>query len=98
MTGKTSRTVGTQNSRGAKRQRPSERHSADLYKAKGNTKGDVYSKESKLEPYAYWQLDPKLLNRRNSKKVSARGQLSNVVKSAKAAGILRGKKARKSAI
>ena len=97
-TGKTSRTVGTQNSRGAKRQRPNERHSADLYKAKGKTTGDVYSKESKLEPYAYWQLDPKLLNRRNSKKVSARGQLANVVKSAKAAGILRGKKARKSAV
>jgi ribosomal RNA-processing protein 12 len=66
-----------------------------LYKAKGKTTGDVYSKQTKLEPYAYWPLDPKLLNRRNSKKVAARAQLGGVVKSAKAAGILRGKKSKR---
>ena len=95
-TNATNRTSGTQNSRGVKRQRNTlERHSADLYKAKGKTTGDVYSKQSKLEPYAYWQLDPKLLNRRNSKKVAARQNLGGVVKSAKAAGIMRGKKAKR---
>jgi ribosomal RNA-processing protein 12 len=95
-TGKSSRTVGTHNSNGVKRQRTThERHSADLYKAKGKTTGDVYSKQTKLEPYAYWPLDPKLLNRRNSKKVAARAQLGGVVKSAKAAGILRGKKSKR---
>ena len=95
-TGKSSRTVGTHNSNGVKRQRTThERHSADLYKAKGKTTGDVYSKQTKLEPYAYWPLDPKLLNRRNSKKVAARAQLGGVVKSAKASGILRGKKSKR---
>jgi len=97
-TGKSARTSGTHNSRGVKRQRTThERHSADLYKAKGKTTGDVYSKKTKLEPYAYWPLDPKLLNRRNSKKVAARAQLGGVVKSAKAAGILRGKKSKRDA-
>ena len=96
--GKSARTSGTHNSRGVKRQRTThERHSADLYKAKGKTTGDVYSKKTKLEPYAYWPLDPKLLNRRNSKKVAARAQLGGVVKSAKAAGILRGKKSKRDA-
>jgi len=95
-TGRTARTSGTHNSQGVKRQRTThERHSADLYKAKGKTTGDVYSKSTKLEPYAYWPLDPKLLNRRNSKKVAARAQLGGVVKSAKAAGILRGKKSKR---
>jgi len=94
----TARTSGTHNSLGVKRQRTThERHSADLYKAKGKTKGDVYSKDTKMEPYAYWPLDPKLLNRRNSKKVAAREQLSGVVRSAKAAGILHGKKAKRAA-
>ena len=95
-TNATGRTSGTHNSQGVKRQRTThERHSADLYKAKGKTKGDVYSKETKVEPYAYWPLDPKLLNRRNSKKVAAREQLGGVVRSAKAAGILHGKKSKR---
>ena len=52
------------------------------------------SKSRKLEPYAYWPLDPKLLNRRASKRASAKEGLGRVVRNAKAAGIFHGQKAR----
>ena len=62
--------------------------------AKKGAKGDVRSKSRKLEPYAYWPLDPKLLNRRASKRASAKEGLGRVVRNAKAAGIFHGQKAR----
>ena len=46
-----------------------------------------------MEPYAYWPLDPKLLNRRPSKKASAKEGLAKVVRSAKQSGIMHGRKA-----
>ncbi|KAH7365818.1 hypothetical protein KP509_18G047800 [Ceratopteris richardii] len=46
---------------------------------KGEGKGDV-KRQGKLDPYAYWPLDPKMLNRRESKKAVARKGLASVVK------------------
>lgn len=39
-----------------------------------------------MEPYAYWPLDRKMLNRRQSKKVQAKKGLASVVHTAKAGG------------
>ncbi|CAL5019894.1 unnamed protein product [Urochloa decumbens] len=41
--------------------------------------GDL-KKKDKLEPYAYWPLDRKLLNRRSDRKVSARKGMASVMK------------------
>lgn len=59
--------------------------------------GDV-KKKDKLEPYAYWPLDRKLLNRRAERKASARKGMASVMKYTKklegksASGMLRGMK------
>lgn len=58
-------------------------------KAGGNQKGS-----SKVDPYAYWPLDRKMLNRRPSKKSAAREGLDQVVRAAKA-GAARGNKAKR---
>ena len=92
--GKTKRTTNTNKStKTNKTTKTSATHTGDRYKAKGG--GDVRRKGEKLQPYAYWPLDAKLLNRRNSKRGQARDTLSGVVKSSKDNGIFRGKKARK---
>ena len=92
--GKTKRTTNTNKStKTNKTTKTSATHTGDRYKAKGG--GDVRRKGEKLQPYAYWPLDAKLLNRRNSKRGEARDTLSGVVKSSKDNGIFRGKKARK---
>lgn len=44
--------------------------------------GDL-TKKDKMEPYAYWPLDRKLLNRRSDRKASARKGMSSVMKVAK---------------
>nr|XP_051192170.1 uncharacterized protein LOC127305696 isoform X2 [Lolium perenne] len=44
--------------------------------------GDL-KKKDKMEPYAYWPLDRKLLNRRSDRKASARKGMSSVMKMAK---------------
>lgn len=41
--------------------------------------GDL-KKKDKMEPYAYWPLDRKLLNRRSDRKASARKGMSSVMK------------------
>ena len=56
-------------------------------KADGDVKGG-----SKMEPFAYWSLDKKLLNRRGHKQKAAKSDLSSVVASEAPA---RGKKAKK---
>lgn len=56
-------------------------HSGKRFKAKG-TGGDVKGKSS-LEPYAYWPLDRKLLNRRTQKSKSAREDLRQIVGASK---------------
>jgi len=49
-----------------------------------------------VEPYAYWPLDRKLLNRRQQKTRSAKQGLDRIVTAAKE-GAARGSKARKKA-
>eukprot|EP00958_Prasinococcus_capsulatus_P010793 scaffold1057_cov459-Prasinococcus_capsulatus_cf.AAC.2 len=48
------------------------------FRSKKGAGGDSQGKQ-KLEPYAYWPMDPKLLNRRQVKKTAARRGLSKVV-------------------
>ena len=57
--------------------------------AKGDTKG-----ASKVEPYAYWPLDRKMLNRRAGKQAAAKKGLERVVKAAKT-GAAKGHKAKR---
>ena len=93
--GKTARTTKTtRTTRSGKTARGENRHSADVYRAKKGARGDAQGKDRKLEPYAYWQLDPKLLNRRASKKAAAKDGLARVVRNAKQAGIHHGQKAK----
>lgn len=54
----------------------------DYANQKGKGGGDV-KRDGKFEPYAYWPLDPKLLNRRDSKKAAARQGMSSVLKKGK---------------
>lgn len=69
-------------------------HSGDRFKAKSRgTGGDVKGK-SAVEPYAYWPLDRKMLNRRQQKTRSAKQGLDKVVNAAKE-GALKGKKAKR---
>ena len=49
---------------------------------------------SKLEPYAYWPLDRKLLNRRAGKAQGAKAGLDKVVRAAQE-GAARGRKAKR---
>ncbi len=52
----------------------------DEYVPKGRTGGD---KGGKVEPFAYWPLDRKMLNRRTAKQRDARRSLSGIVRSTK---------------
>ncbi len=52
------------------------------------------SGKSKMEPYAYWPLDRKLLNRRPDKKAAAKQGLDQVVRAAKS-GAAKGRKAKR---
>ena len=47
-----------------------------------------------MEPYAYWPLDRKMLNRRAGKQAAAKKGLQRVVKGAKAAAV-KGHKAKR---
>ncbi|KAJ9506030.1 hypothetical protein QJQ45_002495 [Haematococcus lacustris] len=67
-------------------------HGGDRFKSKAGTGGDVKGR-SKTEPYAYWQFDRKMLNRRPSKKREANASLSGLVKAAQA-GAAKGAKAK----
>ena len=57
---------------------------------KGGAGGDVRG-SSRVEPYAYWPLDRKLLNRRPGKKAAAEQGLQAVVRGAGGAGKGKGK-------
>lgn len=58
-------------------------YTGDEYASKkSKAVGDV-KKEGKLDPYAYWPLDPKILNRREAKRNAARKGMGSVMKSAK---------------
>lgn len=49
---------------------------------KGKGGGDAQGKK-KLEPFAYWPLDPKMLNRREGKRADARKGMADVLKTGK---------------
>ncbi|XP_068658787.1 uncharacterized protein [Aristolochia californica] len=71
-------------SEGRKRQKTSDAgwaYTGNEYKTK-KARGDV-KKKGKLEPYAYWPLDLKMLSRREEHKVTARRGMASVVKLAK---------------
>ncbi|KAG0609787.1 hypothetical protein M758_7G013900 [Ceratodon purpureus] len=58
-------------------------YTGDEYASKkSKAVGDV-KKDGKLDPYAYWPLDPKILNRREAKRNAARKGMGSVMKSAK---------------
>ncbi|KAJ7533387.1 hypothetical protein O6H91_13G046200 [Diphasiastrum complanatum] len=57
-------------------------YKGEEYANKRGTGGDV-KKEGKMDPYAYWPLDPKMLNRREGKKAAARKGMSSVLKMTK---------------
>ena len=60
------------------------------FRAKSKSGGDVKG-SSKVEPYAYWPLDRKMLNRRSAKQTSAKRGLDQVVNAAKV-GAAKGRK------
>ncbi|BDA46153.1 RRP12-like protein [Coccomyxa sp. Obi] len=83
------RSVGGRTSATAK----GRQHSGDRFKSKGKAGGDQKG-SSRVEPYAYWPLDRKMLNRRPSKKKEAQEGLDQMVRAAKS-GAARGNKAKR---
>lgn len=68
-------------------------HTGDRFKSqKGG--GDVKKGSASVEPYAYWPLDRKLLNRRASKARGAKAGLDRIVTAAKE-GAAKGRKAKR---
>ena len=65
----------------------------DRFKSKGKAGGDQKG-SSRVEPYAYWPLDRKMLNRRPSKRKDAQEGLDQMVRAAKS-GAARGNKAKR---
>lgn len=53
-------------------------HSADRFRSK-KARGDVSKGQGGVQPYAYWPLDTKLLNRREAKRRQGRKGLDSVV-------------------
>jgi hypothetical protein len=70
-------------------------HTGDRYKSRAGASGDVKGKAS-VDPYAYWQFDRKMLNRRRGKQAAASKGLSGIVGGAQA-GALKGAKAKRAA-
>lgn len=66
-------------------------HSGKRFAAsKRGAGGDVKGKSS-VEPYAYWPLDRKMLNRRSAKKAEAKHGLTDIVSN----GVAKGRKSKK---
>lgn len=63
------------------------------FKGKGRAGGDTRG-SSRVEPYAYWPLDRKMLNRRPGKKAAAQRGLDTIVGAAKS-GAAKGRKAKR---
>lgn len=68
-------------------------HAPHRFKSKGRAGGDTKG-ASRVEPYAYWPLDRKMLNRRPAKKAAAEQGLDAVVRAAKS-GAAKGRKAKR---
>jgi ribosomal RNA-processing protein 12 len=93
-----------QRSSGSKHGKPSggassnggKQHTGDRYKPKAaGASGDVKGKGA-VDPYAYWQFDRKMLNRRRGKQAAAAKGLGGIVSGAQA-GALKGAKAKRAA-
>eukprot|EP00775_Hariotina_reticulata_P011429 gene11429-11575_t len=65
------------------------------FKSKSGAAGDVKGKAA-VDPYAYWQFDRKMLNRRKGKQAAASKGLGGIVAGAKS-GALKGGKAKRAA-
>jgi ribosomal RNA-processing protein 12 len=92
-TNKTSRTTKSgATTKTVKSKKGDGKHSTDRYKAKKGAQGDRMN--GALEPYAYWQLDPRMLNRRPSKRAKAGAGLAKVVRNTGQIGIMTGQKAK----
>ncbi|KAL3700630.1 hypothetical protein R1sor_018652 [Riccia sorocarpa] len=78
--GKTSTKHGrpVKDSHGRKKAKGSWSYAGDDY-VNRKAKGDI-KKEGKHDPYAYWPLDPKMLNRRQAKRRTAREGMASVFK------------------
>lgn len=87
------RSIGGTSRGNRKQQERGSLHSGKQFKSKKNVRGDV-KRQSKVEPYAYWPLDRKLLNRRQHKTRHAKAGLDKVVNAAKD-GALQGQKAKR---
>ena len=80
---------------GGQQARRGGQHTGDRFKSKkGATGGDVKG-GSKVEPYAYWPLDRKMLNRRAQKTRVAKSGLDRVVSAAKGGAGVKGAKAKR---
>jgi ribosomal RNA-processing protein 12 len=90
--GRSARTAGA----GGQREGQSRRaqHTGDRFKARKSGAGGDVKGNSKVEPYAYWPLDRKLMNRRASKAKGAKVGLDKVVRAAKD-GAAKGRKAKR---
>ncbi|PRW60392.1 ARM repeat superfamily [Chlorella sorokiniana] len=69
-------------------------HSGDRFKAKKKGTGGDVKGGAKVEPYAYWPLDRRLMNRRQQKAKGAKQGLDKIVAAAKA-GAAKGHKAKR---
>ncbi|GLC60588.1 hypothetical protein PLESTB_001631100 [Pleodorina starrii] len=94
--GRSSGTAGGREGRGGRHQDKGGKgaHSGERFKAKGAA-GDVKGK-AKVEPYAYWSLDRRMLNRRRGKQAAASDKLASIVAGAKE-GAAKGAKAKRQA-
>lgn len=99
------RSLGQRSSSGSKQQgggrgpgssSSGKQHTGDRYRPKAaGASGDVKGKAA-VDPYAYWQFDRKMLNRRRGKQAAAAKGLGGIVGGAQA-GALKGAKAKRAA-
>lgn len=79
--------------RSSKSERRGKEHTGARFAATKGAGGDVKG-SSKVEPYAYWPLDRKMLNKRPGKKLQARKGLAGIVQAAQT-GAAKGRKAKR---
>jgi hypothetical protein len=75
------------------RPRPHTQYTPRRFKAKAKATGGDVKGRSRVEPYAYWQFDRKMLNRRKAKHEVATKSLGTVVRAVKI-GAAKGGKAK----
>merc|ERR1719515_451675 len=78
--GRTARTARTARTSNTRRTSRTELSRGDKFRSK-KAQGDA--KKGALEPFAYWPMDRKMLNRRKAKQKVAQKELGKVVRSAK---------------